>query len=366
MSANVDAMVREAIRAYRAGNKTEARTLLERATELDQNNEQAWMWLSAVVESVEDQRVCLENVLYLNPNNENAKRGLDILATQSQETPSVSSSNATTTEENDPFANASFTNTPTPSQSSSAPPPTATSSASSEFTPEEPEPEIYDEWVSGLNLGGESAEAIAESKPQEEEIVDDADFENLFSDVFTEDYDRSKKDDNDPAGDRLDDLFSDNDSSPISAGPFTSDAFGFEDDIFDEEPPTSSGISTYNTGSTKDDDFELDDLFADEDDDLDDLFNDVSPSKSSTSKKRGKMSPVEKPRSAGAFVPDGMGGSVDDVDPSEYFKAIPKNIKPTRVPGMDESYPALVIIGLLTLILLNAGAVGLLFMNISS
>jgi len=79
MTANVDAMVREAIRAYKAGQKAEAHALLLKATELDQMHEQAWMWLSAVVDTPEDQRICLENVIYINPDNENARRGLALL-----------------------------------------------------------------------------------------------------------------------------------------------------------------------------------------------------------------------------------------------------------------------------------------------
>jgi hypothetical protein len=59
MPANVDGMVREGISAYRAGRKDEARALLLRAVEIDQYNEQAWLWLSAVVESVEEQHTCL-------------------------------------------------------------------------------------------------------------------------------------------------------------------------------------------------------------------------------------------------------------------------------------------------------------------
>jgi len=82
MSANVNAMVKEAIRLYRANKRDEAQTMLLKATELDENNEQAWMWLSAVVDSVEDQMVCLENVLVINPSNADAKRGLDLLKAQ--------------------------------------------------------------------------------------------------------------------------------------------------------------------------------------------------------------------------------------------------------------------------------------------
>jgi tetratricopeptide (TPR) repeat protein len=47
--------------------------------ELDERNEQAWLWLSGVVESVEDRRTCLENVLAINPNNANARLGLERL-----------------------------------------------------------------------------------------------------------------------------------------------------------------------------------------------------------------------------------------------------------------------------------------------
>lgn len=76
MTANVDAMVRAGVEAYRAGKRAEARTLLERALELDQYNELAWMWLSAVVDTQEEQRTCLENVIVINPNNDRAKQGL--------------------------------------------------------------------------------------------------------------------------------------------------------------------------------------------------------------------------------------------------------------------------------------------------
>lgn len=79
MSANVEAMVKEGIRAFKANKKEEARALWEKATELDQYNEQAWLWLSAVVETDDDKRTCLENVLFINPNNANAKKGLEMI-----------------------------------------------------------------------------------------------------------------------------------------------------------------------------------------------------------------------------------------------------------------------------------------------
>jgi hypothetical protein len=82
MSANVDAMVREGINAYKSGRKDEARALLIKATELDQYSEQAWLWLSGLMDTPDDQRTCLENVLAINPNNERAKQGLSYLTGQ--------------------------------------------------------------------------------------------------------------------------------------------------------------------------------------------------------------------------------------------------------------------------------------------
>lgn len=80
MSANnVNAMVKEAIRLLKLGNKAEARVLLERATELDGYNEQAWLWLSGVVDTEEEQRACLKNVLFINPSNQHALQGLAML-----------------------------------------------------------------------------------------------------------------------------------------------------------------------------------------------------------------------------------------------------------------------------------------------
>ena len=54
MTANIDALVREGISAFKAGRRDEARAFLMKAVEIDQYNEQAWLWLSAVVDSVED------------------------------------------------------------------------------------------------------------------------------------------------------------------------------------------------------------------------------------------------------------------------------------------------------------------------
>jgi len=143
MSANVDAMVNEGVNAFKAGRKEEARALLLKATELDQYNEQAWLWLSGLMDTPDDQRTCLENVLAINPENERAKQGLSYL------TGTTSAGNPS------PFA----AGTPPPS---SGAPTTSVEWAASEAPampaawnrppPIEPTPAALDDWVNNLNL----------------------------------------------------------------------------------------------------------------------------------------------------------------------------------------------------------------------
>lgn len=61
------------------GYRQRGRELLLQVLEADQHNEQAWLWLSAVVDSLEDQIIALENVLEINPKNEVARKGLEHL-----------------------------------------------------------------------------------------------------------------------------------------------------------------------------------------------------------------------------------------------------------------------------------------------
>ncbi len=69
-------LLKQGIAAARNGRKAEARDKLMLVVELDEQNEQAWLWLSGVVESDNDRRVCLENVLTLNPTSAVAQKGL--------------------------------------------------------------------------------------------------------------------------------------------------------------------------------------------------------------------------------------------------------------------------------------------------
>lgn len=72
----------EAIAAAQAGNRDEARAALIRVLEADERNELAWLWLSGVMDTPEERRICLENVLTINPANSHALHGLKLLNQQ--------------------------------------------------------------------------------------------------------------------------------------------------------------------------------------------------------------------------------------------------------------------------------------------
>jgi|GEM_PF-2510769 len=69
-------MTRLGIAAARAGRKEEGRNYLLAAVEADERQEQAWLWLGGLVEDLDNQIICLENALDLNPGNEAAQRKL--------------------------------------------------------------------------------------------------------------------------------------------------------------------------------------------------------------------------------------------------------------------------------------------------
>jgi Tfp pilus assembly protein PilF len=72
-------LLQQGIALVKAGQREEARALLLKVIEQDEQNESAWLWLSGVVDGEDDKAIALENVLTLNPNNEWAKRGLQML-----------------------------------------------------------------------------------------------------------------------------------------------------------------------------------------------------------------------------------------------------------------------------------------------
>jgi tetratricopeptide (TPR) repeat protein len=87
MSEEVARLLQEGIAAAKAGDKVTAKRLLIEVTDRDPHNEQAWLWLSGVVDDQDEMQICLENVLSINPENERARKGLAWIETLAAEPP---------------------------------------------------------------------------------------------------------------------------------------------------------------------------------------------------------------------------------------------------------------------------------------
>lgn len=71
-SSQVKNLLQDGIKAAQSGNRAEARHLLLRVTELEPQNENAWLWLASISEYPEELLIFLNNVLDVNPNNQRA------------------------------------------------------------------------------------------------------------------------------------------------------------------------------------------------------------------------------------------------------------------------------------------------------
>jgi hypothetical protein len=71
--------LQQAITAIKSGDKKTGQQLLAEVIKSDPGNENAWLWMSDVVEHDENRLYCLRQVLLINPNNQIAKKGLAIL-----------------------------------------------------------------------------------------------------------------------------------------------------------------------------------------------------------------------------------------------------------------------------------------------
>lgn len=418
MASDPKAMVKEGIRLYKANQKAEARAIWEQVTELDPYNEQAWLWLSAVVESSDDQRVCLENVLFINPDNPNAKKG--IAALDAKKASGTSSSGASTAAPSAPKPAA-------PSRPAS--PSIPTSSASSTFVPDSTPPEVYDDWIGSLNLPNSGKQSSKTEEPAADawSVPDDlpasspfttTDFEPLDDGNAFSPFTASDSADTSPFGDFGDEgdsyeVFTP--SNKVSAAPsipafIPSDDLGSDDlralmasDDDDDDDLYSSSPSNSSASSPAFRNFSLDE---DEMEDDDDVFGDdfafTNPSASSASSassrsggasQRDEYDLGDDPFSPNPF-PDstlpktnpftsadldfdapigGSGGTGygvatlgEDADPAEYFAMIPESIRPRQLPGTSEKYPFILRLMFILLVLLNIGAVVLLVIQLVS
>jgi hypothetical protein len=74
----VPELIQWGVRVLKEGRTEMARRILRRAVALDEMDELGWLWLSAVVDD-ESKIECLEKVLAINPQNQRAREGLDLL-----------------------------------------------------------------------------------------------------------------------------------------------------------------------------------------------------------------------------------------------------------------------------------------------
>lgn len=75
------------VAAARGGQKTLAASLLRQAVKLNPQHEQAWLWLSGVLDDPQDVAFCLRAVLGINPGNERAQKGLAWIEQQAAQQP---------------------------------------------------------------------------------------------------------------------------------------------------------------------------------------------------------------------------------------------------------------------------------------
>jgi hypothetical protein len=59
----------DAIELVKLDRREEARSLLRELIREDSNFEEAWLWMSVAVDSLDQSSVCLDNVLRVNPRN---------------------------------------------------------------------------------------------------------------------------------------------------------------------------------------------------------------------------------------------------------------------------------------------------------
>lgn len=72
-------LLRNGIAAAKAGDRLQAHQVLTRVTELDANNELAWLWLASVADSLTEAQHCLKRVIEINPGNFQARKGLELV-----------------------------------------------------------------------------------------------------------------------------------------------------------------------------------------------------------------------------------------------------------------------------------------------
>lgn len=74
-AARIDRLL-DAIELVKTNRRREARELLRDLIEEDSDFEDAWLWMSVAVDSLDQSSICLDNVLRVNPKNSEAAGAL--------------------------------------------------------------------------------------------------------------------------------------------------------------------------------------------------------------------------------------------------------------------------------------------------
>jgi tetratricopeptide (TPR) repeat protein len=77
-------LLQQALEAARAGRDLTARDLFQDVVRLDPNNETAWLWLSGLLDPLEDRIMACERVLSINPGNHQVRAYLKQLIEEQQ------------------------------------------------------------------------------------------------------------------------------------------------------------------------------------------------------------------------------------------------------------------------------------------
>src|SRR5450432_208102 len=278
--ANIDAMVQEGIAAIKAGRTSDAKAVLMKAVELDEQNEQAWLWLSACVETTSEQQICLENVLAINPSNEKARKGLAAITKKTGQLPPLPDPlPASNNDDDNPFAGTGFDANPYASAANdpilesgwgsfdvgdvsstddsyasplppapidrgnpTAEPPAAYGSGRNVPLPSSDE---YDSWVSGLSLGDSSATGSAafgsgfDDSNFSEPVYSDPGFPDSSDSFASSDF--SFATDKESFGSSSPGPFDEPIDDMSNPGPFSSSNYG--SDSFDRAPSAPAGKS---------------------------------------------------------------------------------------------------------------------------
>ncbi len=75
----MEQLLQRALAHVNGGELDQGRALLEKILEQDPKNDRAWVWLSGCVDDPMQRRICLQQALSANPNNQAALDGMRVL-----------------------------------------------------------------------------------------------------------------------------------------------------------------------------------------------------------------------------------------------------------------------------------------------